>query len=52
VVPSIGSTMNVGAGLRREDVGVGDDSSPRKLMYDRQDFLDLPRDQWSYSTYL
>ena len=31
VVPSIGSTMNVGAGVKREDEGVGEDSSPRNL---------------------
>jgi len=32
--------MNVGAGLRSEDVGVGDDSSPRNLMEYYQDCLD------------
>ena len=31
VVPSMGSTMNVGAGVRREEEGVGEDSSPRNL---------------------
>ena len=27
----MGSQMNVGAGVRRAEVGVGDDSSPRNL---------------------
>lgn len=31
VVPSMGSQMNVGAGVRSAEVGVGDDSSPRNL---------------------
>lgn len=32
MVPSIGSTMKVGAGVKREDRAVVDDSSPRKLI--------------------
>ena len=31
MVPSIGSTINVGAGVRSDDEGVGEDSSPRNL---------------------
>ena len=36
----MGSQMNVGAGVRREEVGVGDDSSPRNLKSGYLDFSD------------